>query len=70
MVEVLGLIWGFKKKVMKIQIKIQKVIDKYNEGDFKGVLVIFKIFKINILEEEKRVLQIVYEFLCGKFSFY
>lgn len=70
MVEALGSTWGLKKKVMKTQTKTQKAIDKYNEGDFKGALAIFKTFKINIPEEEKRALQIAHESLCGKSSFY
>ena len=50
--------------------KTQKAVRLHKEGKVKEALRIFKTFRNNVTKEEKRTLEIAYEALCGRSSFY
>ena len=50
--------------------KTQKAIDAFKKQDLKGALRIFKGFDHQFAKNELRIIQIAYEVLTGKGSFY
>lgn len=50
--------------------KTQEAIGLYRDGNFKRAFKIFKTFKLTFQKEYIRLIEIAYESLCGKTSFY
>jgi hypothetical protein len=53
-----------------METKRQKAVNHYNKGEFKKAFGIFSKFRIQVDKQQQRVLQIAYESLTGKASFY
>lgn len=56
-------------KVM-IDTKTQKALFLLKSGDVKGALKIFKSFRLGFSKDEKRIIGIACECLCGSSAFY
>lgn len=55
---------------MMLETKTQKAIGLLNSGDVKGALRIFRTFRIGFSKEEKRIIGIACECMCGSTDFY
>ena len=53
-----------------METKTQKAVQLFKNGKIKDALRIFKTFRIDFTKEEKRTMEIAYEALCGRVSFY
>lgn len=53
-----------------MQTKTSKAVNLFKEGKIKEALRIFKTFRNGFTKEEKRSIEIAYEWLTGKSSFY
>jgi hypothetical protein len=54
---------------MKIS-KTAQAVQKLKDGDLKGALSIFSTFKYDFTRDERRIMRIAYETLCGHGAFY
>ena len=54
---------------MKIS-KTAQAVQKLKDGDLKGALSIFSTFKYDFTKDERRIMRIAYETLCGHGTFY
>lgn len=50
--------------------KTAQGVQKLKDGDLKGALSIFSTFKYNFTRDERRIMRIAYETLCGHGVFY
>ena len=50
--------------------KTAQAVQKLKDGNLKGALSIFSTFKYDFTMEERRIMRIAYETLCGHGSFY
>lgn len=50
--------------------KTAQAVQKLKDGDLKGALSIFSTFKYDFTRDERRVMRIAYESLCGHGAFY
>ena len=53
-----------------METKTSKAVQLFKSGKIKDALRIFKTFRTNVDKEEKRVMEISYEVLCGRSAFY
>lgn len=50
--------------------KTAQAMQKLKDGDLKGALSIFSTFKYDFTRDERRIMRIAYESLCGHGAFY
>lgn len=50
--------------------KTAQAVQKLKDGDLKGALSIFSTFKFDFTRDERRIMRIAYESLCGHGAFY
>lgn len=50
--------------------KTAQAVQKLKDGDLKGALSIFSTFKYDFTRDERRIMRIAYESLCGHGAFY
>ena len=50
--------------------KTAQGVQKLKDGDLKGALSIFSTFKYDFTRDERRIMRIAYESLCGHDAFY
>ena len=50
--------------------KTAQAVQKLKDGDLKGALSIFSPFKYDFTRDERRIMRIAYESLCGHGAFY
>ena len=50
--------------------KTAQGVQKLKDGDLKGALSIFSTFKYDFTRDERRIMRIAYESLCGHGAFY
>ena len=50
--------------------KTAQGVQKLKDGDLKGALSIFSTFKYDFTRDERRIMRIAYETLCGHGAFY
>lgn len=53
-----------------METKTQKAVQLFKSGKVKDAFRIFKTFRVDFTKEEKRSIEIAYEALCGRVSFY
>lgn len=50
--------------------KTAQAVQKLKDGDLKGAFSIFSTFKYDFTRDERRIMRIAYESLCGYGAFY
>ena len=50
--------------------KTAQAVQKLKDGDLTGALSIFSTFKYDFTRDERRIMRIAYESLCGHGAFY
>ena len=50
--------------------KTAQAVQKLKDGDLNGALSIFSTFKYDFTRDERRIMRIAYESLCGHGAFY
>ena len=53
-----------------METKTKKAVELFKNGEYKQALVIFKTFRLGFSSDEKRMIEIASEVLCGNGKFY